>query len=120
MNPANGVNSMGTFNGAGNAFPMIGTGNVFYTQVGYLAGKDILGDQGSIQPYMAMLFADYMRLEDNVLSFETGVNWFIHGTHQYKVTLNYQSRPVFVETPPEHIEVTKRMCMYVLQFQVSL
>lgn len=49
MNPTNGVNGEASFNGAGNAFPMVGTGNTVYTQAGYLFPDRMLDSFGTLQ-----------------------------------------------------------------------
>ena len=120
MNPANGTNGAGTFNGAGDAFPMLGTGNVFYGHFGYLIKKDMLPNGGTLQPYIASQYANFNRLTDNMMMIETGVNWFIHGTHASKFTFNYQNRPVFEQQPSGDVTVTSRKGMYQLQFQISI
>src|SRR3990170_2384956 len=55
MNPANGINN-GPFSGSqGNAFPMFGTGDVIYSQVGYLFKQDLLGSAGTLMPYASLM-----------------------------------------------------------------
>ena len=41
-------------NGPGNAQPTVGTGNIFYSQTGFLLPKSILGDHGRLQPFGAL------------------------------------------------------------------
>ena len=55
MNPANGITNGPAAGSQGNAFPMFGTGNVIYTQIGYLLKKDLLGDVGHFD---ALCFTD--------------------------------------------------------------
>ncbi|SDK41373.1 hypothetical protein SAMN05421823_102676 [Catalinimonas alkaloidigena] len=96
MNPANGVVAhQATLAGAGNAFPMYGTGQVYYAQVGYLTPRTWLGDdQGALQPYFALMYADYDRLQDGMAVTNLGVNWLLKG-HTSKITLDWQNRPLF-------------------------
>ncbi len=96
INPANGVNSQGTFNGAGNKFPLIGTGQVYYAQAGYLMRDDLLGKSGTLQPYAQLIVSDYERIQDPITVFDLGVNWLQAG-HRSKLSLDYQSRPILVE-----------------------
>ena len=119
MNPANGVDSSGTFNGAGNAFTMVGTGHVFYGQMGFLLCKHIL-PKGLLQPYVAMQYGIYERYKDPMVMYEAGVNWYINGTHGQKLTVNYQSRPVFERQPNSEITKTQRKGMFTLQFQIAI
>jgi hypothetical protein len=52
-----------TYNGVGNAQPTIGTGDVWYTQVGYLLPK--MGDKGQLMPYGTFTYKKFDKL--NVL-----------------------------------------------------
>lgn len=119
MNPANGVNSSGTLNGAGDALPLIGTGTTAYTQVGFIFRKDLLGDKGTIQPYTAMQYSNFDFLKDPMVMYEGGVNWIIDG-HRTKVSIQYQSRPVFEMNGSGDYVNTKRKGMFVTQLQISI
>ncbi len=96
MNPANGTSATGVQpNSFGNAFPMFGTGSVFYSQIGYLFKKDLLGEgNGALMPYTSLQSASYDRLQSQMTVVDVGVNWFIKG-HTSKITLDYQDRPVY-------------------------
>lgn len=96
MNPANGNRYASVFNGAGNAYPMFGTGSSIYGQLGFRLPKDMLGENGPVlMPYASYRWSQYDKLQDAVSVFDAGINWFISG-HQSKLTLNYQLRPVFI------------------------
>ncbi len=117
MNPANGITN-GPFTGSqGNAFPMFGTGNVIYTQVGYLFKDDLLGNGGTLMPYASLMHADYDRLNDDMSVFNVGVNWLIKG-HTSKLSLDYQSRPVYAAQGEDLVKTSDRGQL-VLQYQVS-
>ncbi len=120
MNPANGVNKNGTISGAGNGFPMIGTGDVVYFQAGYLFKKGILPNDGRLQPYAAVQVANYRKLSNSMIMMEGGINWYIHGTHGSKITLNYQDRPVMELQPDNRIITTKHKAMIQLQYQIMI
>src|SRR6478609_2031853 len=79
MNPANGTTTVGAPAGSfGNAFPMFGTGNVMYAQVGYLMRKDLLGEgNGALMPYVTAQSANYDRLDKQMTVYDAGVNWLI-------------------------------------------
>ncbi|CAN5392820.1 hypothetical protein BH09BAC1_BH09BAC1_22300 [soil metagenome] len=114
MNPANGTDGT-TFNGAGNAYPMFGTGQVMYAQAGYKFKNELLGELGTLMPYATGQLALYDRLEDPVLVFDLGLNWFISG-HTSKISIDYQNRPVFnTLTKPE---VGSRASSVTLQYQI--
>ena len=120
MNTANGVNSLGSFNGAGNAFPLIGTGKVIFAQAGYLFRKDLLGSHGTLQPYFSGLYANYEKLKDPVMVCDLGVNWIISGNNS-KISLDYQSRPIFNTDANGNISDSKsaRRGQLVLQYQLA-
>lgn len=115
MNPANGTLGVSTFNGAGNAFPMIGTGLTFYAQLGYLMKKELLGN-GTLQFYAASQISDFDRLNSLVTMYEGGLNWLISGTHQSKISLNVQMRPVFNNA----LDYSHHRGMVQMQYQIML
>lgn len=121
INPANGVNAQGTFNGPGNNFPLIGTGKVYYTQFGYLMKKDLLGKQGTLQPYAQLIVSDYERVANPFAVYDLGINWLQMGNRS-KLSLDYQSRPILVEGTGEKLVVNdtdSRKGMLVLQYQFA-
>jgi hypothetical protein len=118
MNPATGTNADGTSNGAGTAAPVYGTGDVIYTQFGYKLRDNLLGG-GTLMPYVTAQYNRFERLDGPVVILSGGTSWFIHGTHNAKLTLDYQSRPVIDYAGGDLVE-TKRKSMVVLQFQFSL
>ena len=119
MNPATGTNANGTFNGAGNAFPTIGTGDTFYGQLAYLFRRDLLDGCGTLQPYFSGQYSKFDRLSDPMVMYDAGVNWLING-NQAKLTFSYQSRPVFTENTADNYVSSDRKGMAVMQFQIAL
>jgi len=119
MNPANGVNANGSINGAGNAFPMRGTGNFFYSQLGFIFGQSIISKNGRLQPYIATQVTDFQALSEPMVMYEGGVNWFITGNHSSKLSLNVQERPVYVVDVNADAVVSHYRGMAQLQLQVS-
>lgn len=120
MNPANGSSNSSAISGSwGNAFPMFGTGQVIYAQIGYLFRRDLLGEgNGTLMPYASLMSADYDRLADRMNVVDVGVNWLIKG-HSSKLTLDYQNRPVY-ETQSGELVKTGNKGQVVLQYQISL
>lgn len=114
MNPGGGGTS---FNGGGSAFPMYGTGNIFFAQAGFLLPVGMLGEKGGrLQPYADATLARFDRLKTDLLMWDAGINWLIDG-HRSKISLNYQNRPVFDAVS---LKETSRRGMITLQFQVAL
>lgn len=119
MNPANGNTNGSIVNGGGNAFPAVGTGNSFYTQLGYIFKKDLLKNMGTLQPFAAIQYSDYEALKDGMTMYELGANWLIAGNNA-KLSIEYQSRPVFETQSNGDALVTDRQGMIVMQLQVSI
>lgn len=88
--------------GAGNAYPIIGTGEHFYLQAGYLLPLQIM-----LQPYVATQLSLMDALDDPMALFEVGLNWFLGG-HHAKLTLHYRNRPVFITDARPFPEDTRR------------
>lgn len=107
-----------TLNGAGNRYPSIGTGQVYYCQVGYrlaLPGK--FEYLGALQPYFHVQFADYDRLNKPMKLYDIGLN-VLFDEHNSKLTFGWQNRPVYAENA--QINVVDRRSMYVIQYQFKL
>ena len=119
MNPANGNADATVFNGAGNAYPMFGTGNSIYAQLGIRMPERMLGDLGTLMPYVSYRWSDYEKLNDPFNIYNAGVNWLIN-KHQAKISVNYEMRPVFKRQPNGDINNTSQASSVWLQYQVSL
>ena len=120
MNPTNGL-LPGAYQAGnnGNAFPMIGTGQIVYLQGGYLMKKDLLGKQGTFQPYADVMLANYERLSGPMAVYEAGINWLINA-HAAKMTLGLQNRPVFNPDTEGKLSEQGRKSMIVLQYQIGI
>ena len=92
MNP--GDPTTGTsFNGQGNAYPMIGTGHTGYSELGILIPGTV-GKSIQFQPYVNSQMSKFEVLNETMFHFGAGINMFIH-RHNAKVTLEYRNRPIF-------------------------
>jgi hypothetical protein len=121
MNPANGNTTANALaNSQGNAFPMFGTGKVYYGQAGYLLKKDLFGDgNGTLMPYATLQSATYDRLDKQMNVYDVGVNWLIKG-HTSKLTLDYQNRPVYSPNGPKGAAILQsvgRKDLLMMQYQ---
>lgn len=117
MNPANGLSSGFPAGSQGNAFPMFGTGQVIYSQVGYLMKKDLLGDgNGTLMPYASIMSAKYDRLQNQMNVYTVGLNWLIKG-HTSKLTLDYQLRPIYEQQGTDLVNISNRG-QALLQYQI--
>lgn len=117
-NPAIGDNTL--INGSGAGFIGVGTGNIYYAQLGYLFGKsDNAAKKGRFQPYAATQIADLEALDTPMTMYELGVNYYTTGTLGPKFSLNYQNRAVYDKTLIGAYKQSDRLGMIVLQCQVS-
>ncbi|GAB4141912.1 MAG: hypothetical protein Fur0041_17100 [Bacteroidia bacterium] len=118
FNVANGLKAgSNTASGFGDAFPMIGTGQIGYLQAGYLFRKDLLKSLGTLQPVASVYAASLEALKDPVTVYEGGINWLINN-HNAKLNLNYQNRPVFIKSTSGDITQSERKGMIYMQYQV--
>ena len=120
-NPANGSSKTTTSfekSNFGNAFPYLGTGNVGYLQTAYKFRNKLLGDQGTLQPFVDLQYSRYDRLKDPMYVFDIGVNWLIYGNNS-KITLNYQNRPYFAPNAAGDLVQNSRLGEWVIQYQVA-
>lgn len=117
---ANNVSTQGgtDFNGPGVAFPMIGTGESLYFQLGYAFPKITLCNKPMvIQPNIAIQHSNWEALQNHMIVYDYTVNFLPNGTHGRKISLGYQYRPIFDEV---NLERKGYKGMAVLQLQFSL
>lgn len=119
MNPATAISNGPAANSQGNSFPMFGTGNVMYAQLGYKFNDKLFGDEGgTLMPYASVMHADYERLSNKMTVVNAGLNWLIRN-HASKITLDYQSRPAF-EAVGTALQSNGHKGQVVLQYQIFI
>ncbi|MEZ7497908.1 porin [Flavobacterium sp. Arc3] len=117
-NPA--IADASLINGSGNGFIAVGTGNIYYGQIGYLFAKPKdAAVKGRIQAYAAGQIADLEALDSPMTMYELGANYYLTGTLGPKLSLGYQSRAIFEKVSDAKYPQSDRKDMVVLQFQVS-
>lgn len=120
MNPASSIVNGPYAGSQGNAFPMFGTGNIFYAQAGYLMRSDLLGEgNGALMPYVSLTQANFDRIADPSKVWSAGLNWLIKG-HNSKLTLDYQNRSVYQKGSGSEIINNGRKSQVVLQYQIFI
>jgi hypothetical protein len=92
VSPAASAANAFSWAGGGNAQPMMGTGSILYTQLGYLLPKLASGHQ--IMPYGTFTYKNFERLADPSTQFALGLNYFVNG-HNAKFTVEYATRPLY-------------------------
>lgn len=121
LNPATRAIAGKSFNGAGNALPLIGTGTMLYSELGYVFSGVLNLIPNSalsrirIQPYAAISRADYEALNNTYIIPEVGTNFYLDG-HNAKITFHYKTRPVFDMTRTR----VDSMSEFITQFMVYL
>ncbi len=118
MNPAPKVDAAkASFNGAGNAYPIVGTGHTIFAQAGYKLPSHLFGTKGfSIMPYTGFQMSKWDRLNSWMGVVDAGVNFLLVG-NKAKLTLNYQNRPLFDNTM---LKQTSRASAVIVQWQIGL
>jgi hypothetical protein len=103
--------------GPGDARYLLGTGNIWYTQVGFLTGKGKAEKPKlRVQPIAAYAYKKFEALAEGGHYYDLGSNFFLDGHHS-KITLQYSSRPLY---NPTTNKTFKRAGELLLQFQVFL
>jgi hypothetical protein len=82
------------FNGGGTAYPIHGTGNVWYTQAGYLVPKRWTRGFSRLQPTAALSVVNFDRLAEGYVMPELGLNWIFAGQNA-KIQLQWRNRPIY-------------------------
>lgn len=118
MNPGQSLDiNKASFNGTGNAFPMIGTGHTMYFQTGYKLPTHWFGHTGfSIQPYVDVQTSRFDRLQSWGTTYDAGMNLLLVG-HKAKISFNYQNRPVF---DLQTLSQTERRSAWIIQWQMGI
>lgn len=119
-NPATSVDaSMASLNGAGNAMPVIGTGNTYYLQFGgtlpYL-NKERKNLQ--LQPAVGVQLSDLKGLHDNAVIYDAGISLLMNGMSS-RFTFNAQNRPVFTPDAANNAVVSDRKWQFVLKYRID-
>lgn len=80
------------FEGAGNGRNLLGTGNVWFTQAGFLLPK--FSDKVKLQPFASYTLKDLDGLNNIGHYYDVGANLFIL-SQSAKISYQYSSRPLF-------------------------
>lgn len=111
------ADSNSSWAGGGNAQPTLGTGNIWYTQAGYLFPKNKKG--AAVMPYVAYTYKDLERIGTPSSQVDLGVNYFITG-HQAKITGQYSTRPVYKTNADGTIGANGSKGQFIVQSHIFL
>lgn len=108
-----------SFNGPGNAFPVVGTGDTFNAQLGYLFPYvDKAQKLGRLQPYLSVQYSNFESLQDPMTYYDVGVNWHLK-EHLSKFSVNFRNRPIYSATSLGTV-LDDRKWSAVLQYVIRL
>ncbi len=100
--------------GFGNAQPMMGTGNIWYTQAGFLLPNKNEKPKVRIQPYASYTYKNFEALDKSSSQFDIGSNFYLDG-HHAKITTQYSTRPVYTSASQSSMKGD-----FILQLQIYL
>ncbi|MAE86881.1 MAG: hypothetical protein CMB80_29365 [Flammeovirgaceae bacterium] len=112
-NPADGSSGLGTLNGKGNSFPITGTGQILFTQLG-LGFK--MENEQIIQPNISAQFSNFEFVNESMVLIEGGVSYYLD-KHQSKLSISAQRRPVLTEVN-DLVEIDSYKMMIIGQYQI--
>lgn len=121
MNPADSRSTVGGYynSGGGTSFPINGTGNTIYAQAGYKFKNNLLGNFGTLMPYVLTQCSKYNNFQDWMITYDAGINWLLKG-HNAKFTLNYSNRPFYLQRLAiDPVTQYTRRGTFIIQYQVS-
>jgi len=100
--------------GFGNAKYLLGTGNLWYTQAGFVLPK--FSNQFKVQPFASYSLKDLDGLNEIAHFYDLGANLFLYAQNA-KIAYQYSSRPLFDATTKE---VFTRRGEHILTLQIAL
>lgn len=112
-NPADGSSGLGSLNGKGNSFPITGTGQILFTQLG--VGFKLENEQ-LIQPNISIQYSNLEYVSENMVLLEGGISYYLDD-HSSKLSLSAQRRPVLTNIN-DVVEVDTYKLMIIGQYQI--
>ncbi|MFZ4545128.1 MAG: porin [Saprospiraceae bacterium] len=103
--------------GGGNVQPTIGTGNIVYLQAGYVLPK--FANKTAFMPYVTTTYKKFDRLKDASIQYGLGLNYLVSGNNA-KITLEYQTRPIYVTNTANEIVQKGSKGQLILQTHIFL
>lgn len=119
-NPATGVQAnQGSLNGAGNALPVIGTGNTYYLQVGgTLPYFNKAKSDMQLQPAASVQYSKLDALSDAAVTYDAGVS-LLFNKMSSRLTFDAQNRPIFNTDAMQNAVQTDRKWQFVLKYRID-
>ena len=110
--------------GGGNNHFNVGTGDIFYTALGFILPENMQPFSGKIQPVAAVHYKNFDALGSPSVQYDAGINYYISG-HNAKINLQYSNWAVYnnYHNPGTSLsgqKVTEMKGMIILQVQMFL
>lgn len=119
-NPATGIDTnLSSLNGAGNAMPVIGSGNTYYLQLGgtlpyFNKEKSTL----QLQPAASVQLSNLEGLSDKVVIYDAGISLLFNNLSS-RLTFDAQNRPIFTNDPANNAVESMRKWQFVLKYRID-
>ncbi|QNR85020.1 hypothetical protein H9N25_00465 [Pedobacter riviphilus] len=119
-NISNGLdNKKASFNGAGNSYPVVGTGHSFYLQSGFtLPYFNQQKKSLRLMPALGFQYSRFERLSEPMISYDLGLTLLLKD-HASKLVFNAQSRPIYTDQG-DGLKVADRKMMFVLMYHINI
>lgn len=121
MNPADGIKGNNAIAGAhGNAYPMMGTGQILYSQMAYLLPKKWFGNLNNtkVSIYGSSSINNFERIGKTAVIYALGFNWHING-HKAKISAEIQNRPTYLQEN-NMLKFNNRKNACIIQYQIFI
>ncbi len=102
--------------GGGNMQPTIGTGEIWYTQAGYLLPA--FNNGTAFMPYATFTYKNFERIGKSSAQYDLGLNYLIN-QHHAKISVQYSNRPVYRSINDQPVRNGSKS-EYILQTQIFL
>ncbi|KRT13338.1 hypothetical protein ASU31_25080 [Pedobacter ginsenosidimutans] len=119
-NISNGLDAAtASFNGAGNSYPVVGTGNSLIFQTGFtLPYFNQQKKKARLMPAIAIQYSKFERLSNPMFTYDLGLSLLLRD-HASKFVFNAQSRPIYRLQGTE-LKVSERKMMFVLMYHINI
>ncbi|MBF7092296.1 porin [Flavobacterium sp. ALJ2] len=101
--------------GPGNAQATIGSGNIWYTQVGVLLPSKTDKPKVRFQPFGAFTYKNFEALDRSSSQFDLGTNFLLDGQNA-KITAQYSTRPIYTSLS----NISELKSEFIIQLQIYL
>ncbi|WP_338391874.1 hypothetical protein [Fulvitalea axinellae] len=107
--------------GKGNNYYVIGTGDIFLTEIGYLFPESISLGKTRIQPFGRFTYQDFDAVKEAGTVYDMGVNFLVAG-NRFKISAQYSLRPLYEGTvgPDATAEIAEHRGLAIMQLQFRL